>query len=429
MRSSHLGGIFLVFVGAAVAWGILGVTVYQRTDDAQNKLHSEVEGLWGAALKQRAPVLSVVETVTGKDEKGNNYIKTVAHPVAPESSDIKVALGYDPRRKGLLWYRTYAVDFDATYTVKHDYTNQPVLVAYLYYPTKEASYDEFVFTVNGQEAALDGTPQEGISRSVALPPGQVATVQVHYRTRGLDTWGYSLGPGVNQVKNFRLVADTNFADVDFPAKSVSPTDKQEKGAGWELTWNFQNSLSGYDLGVDMPEKLQAGPTAARIAYFAPVGLLFFMAVIVILGMMRGQNLHPMHYFFVAGGFFAFHLLMAYLADHVDFPLTFAICAAMSVLLVSSYLVRAIGARFALRVALPAQVIFLVLFSYTFFFKEYTGLTITVASILTLALLMQVTAKVDWAARFAAKRKPALPPAPPPPGAPHPLPPPRAGEGV
>ena len=413
MRPGHLAGIILIYVGAALAWVILGASVYQRSNDAETKLRSQVEGLWGTPLEQRAPAFAVEETTKTRDDKGNQQSKTVSHPLVPQSSDIKVSLSYEPRRKGLLWYRTYTVDFDATYTVQHDYTAQPVLVTSFYYPTNEASYDDFVFSVNGQEASLAGAVQGGISKSVELPPGKAATVKVRYRTRGLDNWSYSFGQGVTQVKNFKLVADTDFAQIDFPAKSSSPTSKQQTEKGWQLTWALESSLTGYRLGVDMPEKLQAGPTAARIAFFAPVGLLFFIAVIVIIGMMRGQNLHPMHYFFVAGGFFSFHQLMAYIADHLDFSLTFLICAAMSVVLVISYLIRAIGAGFSLRVALPAQVLFLVIFSYTFFFKGYTGLAITVASILTLAVLMQVTAKVDWGGRFTSAR-PAPPPAPPPP---------------
>jgi inner membrane protein involved in colicin E2 resistance len=416
MRPGHLAGIIVIYLGAALAWVILGATVYQRSDDAESRLRSQVEGLWGAPLEQRAPTLTVEETVTSKDANGNLQRKTVAHRVVPQSSDLQVSLTFEPRRKGLLWYRTYTVTFDATYTVKHDYTEEPVLAVVVNYPTTEANYDEFVLAVNGVEAGVAGATQGGLKKSVALPPGKTATVQVRYKTRGLDSWSYSFGEGVTQVKNFKLVATTNFTDYDFPPKSVSPTAKQVTGEGATLTWQYQSSMMGYKLGVEMPEKLQAGPTAARIAFFAPVGLLFFIAVIVIIGMMRGQNLHPMHYFFVAGGFFSFHLLMAYLADHLDFPLTFAICAGMSVLLVISYLIRAIGASFSLRVALPAQVLFLVIFSYTFFFKGYTGLAITVASILTLAVLMHVTAKVDWGSKFAAPpRTPPPAPPPPPPG--------------
>ena len=53
---------------------------------------------------------------------------------------------------------------------------------------------------------------------------------------------------------------------------------------------------------------------------------------------------------------------------------------------------------------------MVLFSYSFFFDGLTGLTITLGAIITLALLMLTTAKINWAEKFS--------PAPmnPPPGA-------------
>ena len=41
-----------------------------------------------------------------------------------------------------------------------------------------------------------------------------------------------------------------------------------------------------------------------------------------------------------------------------------------------------------------------LFSYAFFFEGYTGLTVTVGAVLTLFVLMQLTARVDWGAVFA-----------------------------
>jgi len=50
------------------------------------------------------------------------------------------------------------------------------------------------------------------------------------------------------------------------------------------------------IGMDMPAVVNPGPVAARITFFAPVSLLFFFAVLVILGSVRGINLHPMNYF-------------------------------------------------------------------------------------------------------------------------------------
>jgi inner membrane protein involved in colicin E2 resistance len=137
-----------------------------------------------------------------------------------------------------------------------------------------------------------------------------------------------------------------------------------------------------------------------VTFFAPVALLFFMTVLVILGMVRGPALHPMHWFFLSAAFFSFHLMLAYLVDHLDVHLAFALAAATSVFLVVSYLRLVAGTRFAVARAGLAQIVFLVLFGYSFFLEGYTGLTITLGAIVTLFVLMQVTARVDWGEVFA-----------------------------
>jgi hypothetical protein len=64
----------------------------------------------------------------------------------------------------------------------------------------------------------------------------------------------------------------------------------------------------------------------------------------------------------------------------------------------------VGRRFA-QLAAVAQFAYMVLFSYSFFFEGLTGLAITIGAIITLALLMAATAKVNWADKFAAKAMP------------------------
>jgi VIT1/CCC1 family predicted Fe2+/Mn2+ transporter len=59
----------------------------------------------------------------------------------------------------------------------------------------------------------------------------------------------------------------------------------------------------------------------------------------------------------------------------------------------------VGARFALVEAGLAQFVYLILFSYSFFFKGYTGLIITIASIVTLFMVMQLTGRIDWEEKF------------------------------
>jgi len=46
-------------------------------------------------------------------------------------------------------------------------------------------------------------------------------------------------------------------------------------------------------------------------------------------------------------------------------------------------------------------VYLVLFSYTFFFRGYSALIVTIASIITLFVVMQMTGRIRWDEKFAA----------------------------
>ena len=69
----------------------------------------------------------------------------------------------------------------------------------------------------------------------------------------------------------------------------------------------------------------------------------------------------------------------------------------------SYARLVVGMRFAALEAGLAQFIYLVLFSYAFFFKGFTGLAITIGSIVTLFVVMQMTGKIRWEHTFARAR--------------------------
>jgi hypothetical protein len=256
-----------------------------------------------------------------------------------------------------------------------------------------------VFTVNGTPLALENQKTETYGKITVLPH-QTAVLDVGYRSQGLDTWHYSFGDQVSQVRDFELQLTTDFKGFDFPENTLSPTQETQTAKGAELVWSYKNLVSGYTIGLALPQKLQPGPLAGRISAFAPVSLLFFFFVLFVLTTIRGIDLHPMNYFFLACAFFSFHLLMAYLVDHISIHLAFAISSVVSMILLVSYLRLVVGIRFAAVEAGLAQVIYLILFSYAFFFEGFTGLAITIGAILTLFITMQMTARVRWADKFA-----------------------------
>ncbi len=407
----RLFAVAFIFCCTSAAWMILGGTIMSRTGSTTDRLRDHVQSIWGAPHAQMSPFaeysipVEYVETVTENGvQKVVGKTRMDAYVIRPDSSDIAVELRSENRRKGLLWYSTYKVAFRGDYVFTNRERNVRSLQLTLPLPAAQAVYDDLHFVVDGKPFT-PSTEKETAHVSFDVPFGQSVHFQVAYRSQGLDSWKYSFGQAVTTVENFHLAMITDFKDIDFPDNTLAPVSKREIPGGWQLDWNYKNLLSGYSIAMTLPEKLQPGPLASEISFFAPVSLFFFFFLIFIVTTLRNIDLHPMNYFFLGAAFFAFHLLLAYLVDHLDIHVSFAIASAVSVLLVVTYLRLVVGTEFAIREAAIGQVIYLVMFSYAFFFKGLTGLAITVGAILTLFVVMQMTGRIRWSERFAAGPSP------------------------
>ncbi len=125
-----IAAIVGVFICAALGWAILGSSMLVRTHEADNTLRSEISELWGTPLTQRAPSAMVhyqsqVEHERWED-KGAQRTRIVSTEEIEETaeaalvaSSISADLDLDQRRKGLLWYATYRVNFSGIYTFEH----------------------------------------------------------------------------------------------------------------------------------------------------------------------------------------------------------------------------------------------------------------------------------------------------------------------
>jgi hypothetical protein len=384
----RIGAIVFILGAASVAWLILAHSIWSRTDEFNDRLKPNVASTWGTPQEQRQPVATL-------DQGKGGPI-----PIAAEKSRVDVGLALEYRQKGLLWYSVYVVDFAGVYTFRNPGDEARAVIFQIRFPSKHAIYDGLAIEVDGRPLPFVSSP-DGVSVSALVEPAKTAAFRMVYRSQGLEYWRYNPGDDVTQTRDFELRMKTNFKEIDFPLSTLAPTEKREDAAGWELIWKYRNLISGFQIGMTMPEKLQPGPLAGEISRFAPVSLLLFFFVMFILTTLRNIDLHPMNYFFLAAAFFAFHLLLAYLVDHISIQLAFLLCSVVSVGLVVSYLRLVAGPRFAIFEAGLAQLIYLVLFSYTFFLKGFTGLAITVGCIVTLFVVMQVTGHVRWKERFAA----------------------------
>lgn len=320
------------------------------------------------------------------------------------SSRVNVDLNVVQRRKGLLWYNMYEVRFAARYVVRNDSPSKR-LVVQLPLPSSGGSYIDLAYRIGGRPIdnanALNADKVE-----FDLDPGNATTIDVGYQSRGMDSWLYNFkadqtgGTNVESVRDFAMTMTTNFAAIDFPAQTLPPTIEVRSGNGWQLEWRYKSLVTSDGIGMVVPYPLRPGPLAERITFWAPIALLFYFFVMLLITTLRGIDLHPVNYFFLAAAFFAFHLLLAYLVDRIALEAAFAICAAVSLFLTVSYLRLVVGLRFAAIESGLAQFIYLILFSYALFNEGWSGLTITVGAIVTLFVAMQLTGRIRWGERFA-----------------------------
>ncbi len=384
---SMISIIVIYFVGAG-AWIFLGSVSEIRSMQFDHSATTGVESLWGREIHQSTPRFYV--QVPGRMQ---------LQEITAQSVDISVDLQLEQKRKGLIWLPTYWLDFTASYSLKN---TSPVAQNVRFgfnLPDANATYDELSFSLDAEEIQPEIHNRTQINHIVPLQSGAIKTLNIHYKMRGLRQWQYDLAAYTKQVRNLNLEVNTNFQAVDFVAGSLSPSTSELTESGMVLSWTANDLLTKKSVGVVMPEKLNPGPLSARMSFFAPVCLLFFFVLISALCIIKQIPIHPMHYLFVNASFFAFNLLFSYSVDHLDVNLSFIISALVSVSILTPYLRQALGKSYPLKTSVCGQLVYLVLFSYSFFLQGMTGLTVTIASILTLGVLMFLTAKTDWKTVF------------------------------
>ncbi|MDZ7638096.1 MAG: inner membrane CreD family protein [Bryobacterales bacterium] len=424
--TARIAALIFIYVCTCIAWMILGGSVWQRTHDSSAGLRENVASIWGRPQTQIAPnayYRKLVELPQSNEGDGATEARVEREadrrprlesvPLPLQQSRVNVDLKLEHRRKGLVWYSTYGVAFSGAYRFENTSAEEQEVFVVFSLPDGRALYDGFSAKLNGREVGADVANSKLTVRE-KVPPGGTLELSAGYRSQGLDSWTYSLAKGASRVNDFLLVMNTNFDRIDFPDSGLSPGARRKTEGGWELRWEYASLLSGLNVAMAMPAKLQPGELVGRITFFAPVSLMFFFFLMFILTLLKNIDIHPMNYFFLAASFFAFHLLLAYTADLIDIHLAFLISSAVSIFLVVSYLRVVVGMRFALREAGLLQFLYLVGFSYTFFLEGYSALCVTIASIITLYIVMQLTAKMRWGELFQSKQRAnttAPPPAP------------------
>ena len=381
--------VIIIFLVATAAWSILGSATLFRGAKSSRELRQSVKSLCGEELTQYEPKFIINSDGKEKLVKKEQFLK-------PISNDIKVDFKLEHRKKGLIWFPVYDCKFTGKFTLENKSKIVKKITLDFLYPAEKATYNDFSIKINNQEMPLNIDFSKSLKIPFELAANSKKEVTIYYQMRGTNEWNYLPNKFVN---NLDMTVTTDFEKIDFSQGSISPLTLEKSPEGCVAHWKSTTLISDYGIGIVMPNKLNPGEIVPRITFFAPVCLLFFFVILATITILRKIDIHPMHYLFTAAGFFAFNLLFAYFVDLINIHIAFGISALVTLLLVNFYLRGALKENYPTLMVFLAQLVYLILFSYSFFFKGITGLSVAIVSVITLAILMRLTINVNWSTVF------------------------------
>lgn len=193
--------IIFIYVCTTFAWLALGFYMEMRTHQQDYKLKNDVGKLWGTPHRQVAPLAyfvtrneTRVQTIRGGETISEAKVETFKHSFPLFKSDINVRLDLDHRRRGLLWYSTYTVNFDGIYSVQNPFNEAHSIYVDFVLPSPDAVYDNFRVKVNGREQQSIQINTATLTQLLVLNAHEIQTIEVAYTSHGLDECGMTLEP-------------------------------------------------------------------------------------------------------------------------------------------------------------------------------------------------------------------------------------------
>jgi hypothetical protein len=221
-------------------------------------------------------------------------------------------------------------------------------------PADTGLYNNNVLTVDGQDL-LDkvSSGEGGRIWKLDMKPGQRSVVKLAYDSRGLEYLRY-IPRRMIQTGHYRVTVHVvgippKGADgIDWPIGSMPPNENRDKleGDTYDLTWNLDNAMTSYDIGVKLPEAKQPAYYFASLLEQAPIGLVLLLAMLILPRLIGGYRINLACVILILAAYYLFYTFMGNLADLVPgFATAFIIAALVLGLIVAVFRLADSSSRF------------------------------------------------------------------------------------
>lgn len=391
-----------------VIFSILSIGIYFKIDRRHDTTYSRnlksVNDIWGGSITQEPPDLyyetrELEEFENNKTGKMETRFKRVSKNISFESQVLDIKIDSKIRRKGLLEFPGYKLNFKVEYILKNTLTRAEKINFLLALPYNAGNITDVQVFLDGSEYTGDTNLADGVNWEGYMGPNEEKKISVQYKAQGTGVFQYSLGKYQKEIKKLEATLVTDFADYDIPERAMVPSSVSSDGSKTKINWEGKNLITGQNISLEFDIEGNYGEIAPKLFLYSPLALFLFLGSILLFTVSRQVNLHPMHYLFMIGGFFVFYLLGSYLISYIKMIPGVLVSLAVSTGIIVYYVSLIKKEKNLIQVTLLASIIFQWIFSLAFFFPQHTGFIITLGSIIAFVALLRSTAHVDWENKF------------------------------
>jgi hypothetical protein len=396
--------ILFFWAGFSVAAVSIGVWIDSKHKSSYERNLKSVNQIWGGSLVQEPPSLTY-ETLGEREyeDKSTGAIKvqttTIEKSLGFESQILNIEIKKNIRKKGLLIFPGYNLDYSASYTFKNPTNKTSKIRFYMGLPSNSGNINNISVLLDGKTFVSDGSFTEGLRWTKNMEPNETHTFQIQYKAQGTKTFTYSLGSQPTQIKKLLISLTTDYDNFLIPDSSMVPSKEVLESGNNKLIWEIENLVSGQNISLDFILEGNYGEVASKFFLYSPLALFLFLISILLFTSAKEISLHPMNYLFILASFFVFYLLGSYLISYINIIYGILLSLFISSGIILYYIKLLNKGKLLINIVSISTLIFQWFFSIAFFFPEHTGLLITISSIIAFVILLKSTATTNWEDKF------------------------------
>jgi inner membrane protein len=409
--------------------------VEERQDMRQAAVDQIAQG-WGGEQAIGGLVLAVPTRTQAPDAQGVLRTQTDMAYVLPDTAATDIVMRTERRRYGIYG----APVFSAVVRIHGRFLPSDIQQARqrdaASWEAEKAELRLVVGDLRGlqevNELRINGKPQQFASSAGSFGHGATVTVPLDLESTLDQPIEFTVSLRLAGTQSLRTLPLARTVDVTMQAPwpdpsfvgDALPVERTVNAQGFTARWhtldlNRRYGQSWHASDGDVDTQVQS--SAFGVALFQPVdvyqrnvragkyGLLFVTLTFVaffLFEVLKRLRVHPVQYLLVGAALTSFYVLLLALSEQLGFGPAYAVAAASVVLIIGGYAAAVLRARRAGALLGAALAVVYAMLYVVLAAEQYALLIGAMVLLITVALLMYLTRRIDWYASLPSVTEPA-----------------------